>query len=148
MVFVACCCNNSSTSCIFIARGQRSGTKFNFVIQEKQEDNTKSQWHKTESKSCSNSKFTFNDRRGKHFPCRKVRFLGLPTVYTCFTFDNRYHPLDHRVLYTIVNTSPPRSRKSKTTSRQAFVLKWNTDTWTVEKMRKIGDRGVTCFDIR
>ncbi|KAF9483977.1 WD40 repeat-like protein [Pholiota conissans] len=59
----------------------------------------------------------------------------------------RYHPTDADVLYTIVNTAPSRSRKSKSTSRQAFVLKWNTRTWTVDKYRKISDRSITCVDM-
>lgn len=59
----------------------------------------------------------------------------------------RYHPLDSKIIYTVVNTSSPRSRKSKTTPRQAFVCKWNTDTWTVEKTRKVGDRQITCVDV-
>jgi prolactin regulatory element-binding protein len=62
--------------------------------------------------------------------------------------SGRYHPLDSKILYTVINMSPPRSRKSKTIPRQAFICKWNTSTWTVEKMRKVGDRQITCFDIR
>ncbi|KAF8192615.1 WD40 repeat-like protein [Pholiota molesta] len=59
----------------------------------------------------------------------------------------RCHPLDSDILYTVINISPPRSKKSKSASRQAFVLKWNTQTWTAEKSRKIGDRSVTCVDM-
>ncbi|KAF8165170.1 WD40-repeat-containing domain protein [Crassisporium funariophilum] len=59
----------------------------------------------------------------------------------------RYHPQDQKILYTVVNTVPPRTRKTKSASRQAFICKWNTDTWTVEKTKKVGDRGLTCFDV-
>ncbi|GLB33644.1 putative WD40 repeats containing protein [Lyophyllum shimeji] len=59
----------------------------------------------------------------------------------------RYHPTNGDVLYSVINTSPPRTRKTKTPQRQAFVCKWNTKTWMVEKTRKVGDRGLTCFDV-
>ncbi|KJA30095.1 hypothetical protein HYPSUDRAFT_60938 [Hypholoma sublateritium FD-334 SS-4] len=59
----------------------------------------------------------------------------------------RCHPQNPEVLYTVVNTVTPRSKKSKGPSRQAFVFKWKTQTWTVELSRKIGDRGITCVDI-
>jgi len=59
----------------------------------------------------------------------------------------RFHPLDSMILYTAINTVAPRSAKAKGTSRQAFICKWNTGTWTIEKSRKVGDRGLTCFDI-
>ncbi|KAF8076223.1 WD40 repeat-like protein [Lyophyllum atratum] len=59
----------------------------------------------------------------------------------------RYHPTDSDVLYSVINTSPPRTRKTKTPPRQAFVCKWNTQTWAVDKTRKVGDRGLTCFDV-
>ena len=28
------------------------------------------------------------------------------------------------------------------------MCKWSTESWTVDKVRKVGDRGVTCFDVR
>jgi prolactin regulatory element-binding protein len=45
------------------------------------------------------------------------------------------------------------------TTRPAFVVKWNladTDanekdkegTWEVGKVRKVGEKGITCFDVR
>ncbi|KIK65426.1 hypothetical protein GYMLUDRAFT_70536 [Collybiopsis luxurians FD-317 M1] len=58
----------------------------------------------------------------------------------------KVHPTLENILYTAVNTTPSRGR-GKSTPRQGFVSKWNTDTWTVEKTRKIGDRGLTCFSI-
>jgi len=59
----------------------------------------------------------------------------------------RHHPLDEHVIYTIINVSPPRSKKSKSTTRHAYICKWNTDTWTMQKSRKVGDRGITCVDL-
>ncbi|KAF4602259.1 hypothetical protein EYR40_005464 [Pleurotus pulmonarius] len=58
----------------------------------------------------------------------------------------RYHPQDETTLYTVTNTVPVRSRK-KSPSRQAFVCKWSTESWTVSKVRKVSDKGLTCFDI-
>ncbi|PPQ77338.1 hypothetical protein CVT25_010920 [Psilocybe cyanescens] len=59
----------------------------------------------------------------------------------------RYHPQNDKVFYTVINVVPPRSRKSKSLSRQAFICKWNTTTWTLEKSRKVGDGGLTCVDL-
>ncbi len=64
-----------------------------------------------------------------------------------FRLRNRYHPQDETTLYTVTNTVPVRSRK-KSPSRQAFVCKWSTESWTVSKVRKVSDKGLTCFDIR
>ncbi|KAH9850052.1 WD40 repeat-like protein [Lenzites betulinus] len=58
----------------------------------------------------------------------------------------RYHPHDEKVLYTISNTVPPRTR-TKSSPRRAFVCKWDTETWTVVHKRQISDKQVTCFDI-
>ncbi|KAJ6539193.1 quinon protein alcohol dehydrogenase-like superfamily [Mycena capillaripes] len=59
----------------------------------------------------------------------------------------RYHPENPEILYTISNTIPGRSRTKKAAPRQAFVCKWNTATWAVDKVRKVGDKPLTCFDI-
>ncbi|KAG5643785.1 hypothetical protein DXG03_009664 [Asterophora parasitica] len=59
----------------------------------------------------------------------------------------KYNPIDDGNFYTVVNTTPSRKPKAKATPRQAFVSKWNTKTWTVEKTRNFNDRGLTCFDI-
>jgi len=59
----------------------------------------------------------------------------------------RYHPQNDKVIYTVINTVPVRSRKTKSAPRQAFVCKWNTESWTIDKMRKVGDRALTCFDV-
>ncbi|KAF9263559.1 WD40 repeat-like protein [Marasmius fiardii PR-910] len=58
----------------------------------------------------------------------------------------RQHPKNAEVLYTVVNTAPSRTR-SKSTSRQGYICKWNTKNWTMEKSRKVGDRGLTCFSL-
>ncbi|KAI0771972.1 WD40 repeat-like protein [Trametes elegans] len=58
----------------------------------------------------------------------------------------RYHPHDEKVLYTVVNTVPPRTR-TKSSPRRAFICKWDTDTWKVTKTNKVSDRQVTCFDV-
>ncbi|KII95368.1 hypothetical protein PLICRDRAFT_48333 [Plicaturopsis crispa FD-325 SS-3] len=62
----------------------------------------------------------------------------------------RYHPTDEDTLYTVLNTTPaPRSRstKAKAIPRQAYVCKWSTSTWKPLALRKVGDKGITCFDI-
>ncbi|KAI0824670.1 WD40 repeat-like protein [Trametes gibbosa] len=58
----------------------------------------------------------------------------------------RYHPQDEKVLYTISNTVPPRTR-TKSSPRRAFICKWDTETWTVVHKRQISDKQVTCFDV-
>ncbi|KAJ3723158.1 WD40 repeat-like protein [Lentinula raphanica] len=58
----------------------------------------------------------------------------------------KVHPALDTTLYTVVNTIPSRTR-GKSALRQAHVLKWNTESWTLEKTRKVGDRGITCFSI-
>ncbi|KAJ7368124.1 WD40 repeat-like protein [Mycena albidolilacea] len=59
----------------------------------------------------------------------------------------RYHPEKPGVLYTVGNTIPGRSRTRKAPPRQAYVCKWNTETWAVDKVRKVADKGLTCFDV-
>lgn len=58
----------------------------------------------------------------------------------------RFHPNDSKVLYTVINTVPPKTR-GKTSPRRAFLCRWNTDTWQVTKVRQVSDRGLTCFDV-
>ncbi|KAI0370159.1 WD40 repeat-like protein [Pilatotrama ljubarskyi] len=58
----------------------------------------------------------------------------------------RYHPHDEKVLYTVMNTVPPRTR-TKSSPRNAFICKWDTKTWKVSTKRKVSDRQVTCFDV-
>ncbi|TCD66822.1 hypothetical protein EIP91_000900 [Steccherinum ochraceum] len=58
----------------------------------------------------------------------------------------RFLPEDPKVLYTVVNTVAPKKAK-KNAPKRAYICKWDTDTWTMKKFRKISDRAVTCFDI-
>ncbi|KAF8211305.1 quinon protein alcohol dehydrogenase-like superfamily [Mycena galopus ATCC 62051] len=59
----------------------------------------------------------------------------------------KFHPEKPEILYTISNTVPGRSRTKKAAPRQAYVCKWNTATWAVDKVRKVADKGLTCFDV-
>jgi prolactin regulatory element-binding protein len=59
----------------------------------------------------------------------------------------RFHPKDPSILYTVTNTVPTRSRNTKSLPRQGLVAKWNTEEWKVEKVRKVGEKGLTCFDV-
>ncbi|KAI0921414.1 hypothetical protein AcW1_004599 [Taiwanofungus camphoratus] len=58
----------------------------------------------------------------------------------------RYNPRDEKVFYTVVNTVSPRTR-TKSALRRAFLCKWNAENWEVTRLRKVSDRGVTCFDV-
>ncbi|KAI0080678.1 WD40 repeat-like protein [Panus rudis PR-1116 ss-1] len=58
----------------------------------------------------------------------------------------RFHPDNPKFLYAVLNTVPPRTR-TKSLPRRAFICKFDTDTWKVLKVRKVSDKGVTCFDI-
>ena len=62
--------------------------------------------------------------------------------------SSRYHPCDDDVVYTVINASLPRGPGHKTPARRGYILKWNIQTWTVEKHKKVGDKGLTAFDIR
>ncbi|KAJ7507576.1 WD40 repeat-like protein [Mycena galericulata] len=80
-----------------------------------------------------------------------LRTVDPPTAIAGSTGSNfraaRYHPENSEILYTISNTIPARSRTKKAAPRQAFVCKWNTATWAVVKVKKVGDKGLTCFDV-
>lgn len=80
-----------------------------------------------------------------------VKTIERPTLPGNFAGSNfraaRFHPTDPKTLYTIINTVPPRTR-TKNSPRVAFVCKWDTETWEVVKLRKVGEKGATCFDIR
>ncbi|KAI0347447.1 WD40 repeat-like protein [Trametopsis cervina] len=58
----------------------------------------------------------------------------------------RYHPQDPKILYTVINTVPPRNQR-KNAPRRAFICKWDTEKWAVTRPRKVSDRGLTCFDV-
>ncbi|OSC98694.1 WD40 repeat-like protein [Trametes coccinea BRFM310] len=58
----------------------------------------------------------------------------------------RFHPHDEKVLYTVMNTVPPRTR-TKSSPRRSFICRWDTETWKMTKTRQVSDRQVTCFDV-
>lgn len=69
----------------------------------------------------------------------------------------RFHPCNYNTLYTAVNTVAPRAKKSKTAKKQAYILKWRVNLHEekdsarsifVERARKAGEGGLTCFDVR
>ncbi|KAH9998384.1 WD40-repeat-containing domain protein [Russula vinacea] len=43
----------------------------------------------------------------------------------------RYHPHSSRIFYT----------------RKAYLIRWNTDQWKTERVRKVGVKGLTAFDV-
>ncbi|KAK7049640.1 hypothetical protein VNI00_005671 [Paramarasmius palmivorus] len=80
--------------------------------------------------------------------------LEVPSSFTGGSFrSTKFHPVTPNILYSIVNTTQPRSRssRSKTPARQAFICKWQFDekagSWSIEKQRKVGEKGVTTFSI-
>lgn len=80
-----------------------------------------------------------------------VKTIERPTLPGNFAGSNfraaRFHPTDSKTLYTVINTVPPRVR-TKHSPRVAFICKWDTEKWEVVKLRKVGEKGATCFDIR
>jgi prolactin regulatory element-binding protein len=80
---------------------------------------------------------------------RAARYILLPSSVTCLIlWFVRHHPQDQRILFSVINSVPPRTRKTKTMTRRAYICIWNTETWDVERIKKVGDRGLTCFDVR
>jgi len=57
----------------------------------------------------------------------------------------KYHPHHSHIFYTVINTTPARGAKS--TQRKAYLIRWNAETWKVERMRKVGVKGLTAFDL-
>jgi len=82
-------------------------------------------------------------------PVRTVPAPPIPGVDGKSTLRSaRLHPLDENVLYTISNTTVPRTKaRSKVIPRQAYISKWDVSGWEVTKSRKVSDKGVTCFDM-
>jgi len=71
----------------------------------------------------------------------------LPGNYARSSFRAvRFHPLDPKILYTVVNTEPPKT-SPKSSPRRSFICRWNTETWQVTKFRQVSVRGLTCFDV-
>ena len=59
----------------------------------------------------------------------------------------KFHPQNPSVLYTVINTVPPRTR-TKNSPRKAYICKWDTAKWKVTTKRQVSDKGLTCFDVR
>ncbi|KAH9973057.1 quinon protein alcohol dehydrogenase-like superfamily [Lactifluus volemus] len=57
----------------------------------------------------------------------------------------KYHPHSSRVFYSVINTTP--ARGSKPSQRKAYLIRWDTDGWKVERMRKVGTKGLTVLDL-
>jgi len=57
----------------------------------------------------------------------------------------KYHPHDSGIFYTAINTAP--SRGAKATQRKAYLVRWNTNGWKVDRIRKVGVKGLTAFDL-
>ncbi|ESK97555.1 membrane glycoprotein spo14 [Moniliophthora roreri MCA 2997] len=83
-----------------------------------------------------------------------ARTVEIPASLVGGSFRSiKHHPISPDTLYTIINTTLPRSRssRSKTPARQAYICKWKwdmkTENWIVERQRKVGEKGVTTFSI-
>ncbi|KAH8118333.1 WD40 repeat-like protein [Phellopilus nigrolimitatus] len=59
----------------------------------------------------------------------------------------RFHPSNSSIAYSVLNTTFPRTRGSKMAPKQGYVCRWDADTWEVSKVRKVGEKGITCFDV-
>ncbi|KAI9454613.1 WD40 repeat-like protein [Russula earlei] len=57
----------------------------------------------------------------------------------------KYHPHTSDTFYTVINTIPARGVKS--TQRKAYLIRWNSAGWKVERVRKVGAKALTAFDI-
>lgn len=58
----------------------------------------------------------------------------------------KFHPQNSDILYTVINTVPPRTR-TKNSPRKAYICKWDANKWKVTKTRQVSDKGLTCFDV-
>ncbi|KAH9002370.1 WD40 repeat-like protein [Lactarius hatsudake] len=57
----------------------------------------------------------------------------------------KFHPHDSGIFYTAINTTP--ARGAKASQRMAYLVRWNTDGWKVDRIRKVGVKGLTAFDL-
>ncbi|KAH9071675.1 WD40 repeat-like protein [Lactarius deliciosus] len=57
----------------------------------------------------------------------------------------KFHPHDSGIFYTAINTTP--ARGAKASQRIAYLVRWNTDGWKVDRIRKVGVKGLTAFDL-
>jgi prolactin regulatory element-binding protein len=77
---------------------------------------------------------------------RVVKWGLCSSVLASISSESRYHPLNPHIFYTVLNTTPARGAKS--TKRTAYLVRWNADEWKVERIRKVGVKGLTTFDLR
>ena len=118
--------------------------------EEKKEIESKHWWSERKgviSKFAKICAITLFNWRREYFPRCQV-YLATPLVTRLIFWFVRHHPRDQRILFSVINSVPPRTRKTKTVTRRAYICMWNTETWDVERIKKVGDRGLTCFDIR
>ncbi|KAI9447786.1 WD40 repeat-like protein [Lactarius indigo] len=57
----------------------------------------------------------------------------------------KYHPHDSGIFYTAINTTP--ARGAKASQRKAYLVRWDTNGWKVDRIRKVGVKGLTAFDL-
>ncbi|KAI0306941.1 WD40 repeat-like protein [Multifurca ochricompacta] len=57
----------------------------------------------------------------------------------------KHHPHNSRIFYTVLNTTPPRGAKAA--QRKGFLIRWNAEEWKVERIRKVGVKPLTAFDL-
>jgi len=58
----------------------------------------------------------------------------------------RFNPVMEDTIYTVSNTVPIRT-KGRSKPKQGYICKWDASTWTIAKVRKVGEKGITCFDV-
>ncbi|KAF9557248.1 hypothetical protein CPC08DRAFT_640534 [Agrocybe pediades] len=99
-------------------------------------------------KSKKKPKTTTNGQSEKLHTLELSNTVELPSVTgEGSTFRAGRYPQNEQLFYTVVNVVPPRSRKTKSASRKAYVCKWNAHTWALEKSRSVGDGSITCLDL-
>ena len=77
---------------------------------------------------------------------RVARWGLCPSAFSFISSESRYHPHMSRIFYTVINTTPVRGAKS--TQRKAYLVRWDAEKWNVERIRKVGEKGLTTFDLR
>lgn len=85
---------------------------------------------------------TFRAGRQAHNP--PPSFISTTDVL----YGSSFNPEREQTFYTITNIVPHRTRKGKTAPRQSYLCKWSAKTWETTKIKKIGDRVITCFQVR
>ncbi|TFY75347.1 hypothetical protein EWM64_g8665 [Hericium alpestre] len=97
------------------------------------------------------SKGKGKDKQDPHIHLEVTRTIDRPKLPGGETGGSfraaRFNPVNPRIFYTIINTTPSRKRGAKSVPRQAYIVRWNAETWKVERIRKVGEKGVTVFDV-